>query len=299
MDVVPVRPEHAEQLRAIYLAQVAHAPHSSLLPNPARFRDELMGSREKSLHPTWKPKESHVLVAETSGAAHGFAALVKYDDHRGTEHQAISGLFFANEAAGDALIRACESQATADELNAFPSVHGNTLIQTYNAGWDGLSDRIPNVARLLVKHGYAPYVRELHLTAQLQQSQSKTAQLPQGISLNVPDEPEGNLGARLIQVMDGETEIGVCSYSSLTLLTDDPMAKRTGYIWWLYVDEAYRRRGLARALMLAAREQLVMQGCTDWWLTTSVDNWPAQSLYYELGFDVVDCSVSFRKSRSA
>lgn len=30
--------------------------------------------------------------------------------------------------------------------------------------------------------------------------------------------------------------------------------------------------------------------------TTTADNWPAQALYYELGFAVVDASVSFQKS---
>ena len=99
-----------------------------------------------------------------------------------------------------------------------------------------------------------------------------------------------------MRALDGNTEVGVCSYSTLTFLTDEPAAGRTGYIWWLHVNETHRRRGIARALMAAATDQLAAQGCTTCWLTTAADNWAAQSLYYALGFDVVDGSVSFRKS---
>lgn len=95
---------------------------------------------------------------------------------------------------------------------------------------------------------------------------------------------------------DDGREVAVCSYSALTLLTADPAAAQIGYIWWLHVDEAYRRRGIARQLMGNAIEALTERGCTDCWLTTTADNWPAQALYYELGFAVVDASVSFQKS---
>ena len=40
---------------------------------------------------------------------------------------------------------------------------------------------------------------------------------------------------------------------------------------------------------------MVEQGCTTCWLTTTADNWRAQPLYYSLGFEVLDCSVSFCK----
>jgi ribosomal protein S18 acetylase RimI-like enzyme len=99
-----------------------------------------------------------------------------------------------------------------------------------------------------------------------------------------------------MQAMDGNTEVGICSYSTLTPPTDEPAAGRTGYIWWLHVNETHRRRGIARALMAAVMDQLAAQGCTACWLTTAADNWAAQSLYYALRFDVVDGSVSFRKN---
>lgn len=296
MDVVPVRSAHADQLLAIYLAQVAGAPHCCLAPGRARFRSDLLGlaTQAPRLHPA--PQQSHVFVAEESGTAHGFAALTTYHDWDDGERQAITGLFFAHESAGHALIRACESHASSDELDAFPNTHGNTLVQAYNAGWDGLSDRIPGVAQVLAQHSYVPCERELHLTKPLQHVQCAPRLLSPAIAISVPEAPTGYREALLVQALEGDSVVGACSYSTLALLTDEPAASRTGYIGWLHVNEAYRRRGIARALMEAAMDQLVIQGCEACWLTTAVDNWAAQSLYFALGFSVVDCSVSFRKA---
>ena len=49
--------------------------------------------------------------------------------------------------------------------------------------------------------------------------------------------------------------------------------------------------------MLRALGHLRRLGCDTCWLTTGADNWPAQPLYLALGFEIVDCSASYRKSR--
>lgn len=54
----------------------------------------------------------------------------------------------------------------------------------------------------------------------------------------------------------------------------------------LAVDPAARRRGLARALLLAALEMARSQGATAAFLEVAVDNAPAISLYAALGFRV-------------
>jgi len=296
IDVVPLRPDHAEPLWTIYLDHVASAPHSRFLPDLARFCDELLGRITRPISLFDVPRQSQTFVAEVAGVVQGFVTLVTYPDGDAGDHQAITSLFFTTEAAGDALIRTCEAQATADELRAFPAAHGNTPIHSYNVGWDGLSDRVPRVARRLTKHGFVPYFRELHLIAHLQPSQPITGSSPAGLSITFEGPTEAN-GELLVRAMDGEKKVGVCSYSTLASVTAAPEASRIGYIWWMHVNEEYRRRGIARTLMLAAREQMVKQGCNACWLTTTADNWRAQSLYYSLDFDMVDCSVSFRKMR--
>lgn len=225
--------------------------------------------------------------------------MATYQHGSDPERQAITGLFFADAAAGRALVQHCEQIATHSVLGAFPNAHGCTPIQTYNAGWDGLSDYLPATAHLLTRMGYRPHWRELHLAAPIAQLQTQPCPNQTslaGLTLRHPPRPPEYHGAQLISVRNDGQEIAVCSHSALTLLTADPAAAQVGYIWWLHVDEAYRRRGIARELMRLALAALAQLGCTDCWLTTTADNWPAQVLYYELGFAVVDASVSFQKS---
>jgi ribosomal protein S18 acetylase RimI-like enzyme len=301
MEIVPVRPEHVEALHAVYLAQVADAPHCRFAPEISRFRSDLLRLNAQPTKLFHKPNSSQTFVAEAAGVAQGFATFVTYggDDEyheHNEEKQAITGLFFTNAEAGEALIRACEAAATASTLDAFPDTHGFTPIRSYNAAWDGLSDRVPGVAQLLARHGYIPFVRELHLVAPLLPSHSLSAPLPLGIAVAGKDWPAGAQEARVFDATDGEKAAGVALYCLLSQISDDPAAERIGYVMWLHVEETYRRRGIGRGLMAAAINEMVAQGCTECWLTTAADNWKAQALYYKLGFEIVDCSVSFRKS---
>lgn len=299
MEVVPVSQEHVDELFTIYSRLVAQAPHSRFAGDRARFRDEVLGLETPSSTIFASPQSTQTFVALASGRARGFATLVSYRQYSGDGKdskvvQAITGLFVDGEEAGSALIRTCEAQATTPELYAFPPTHGYTPMRTYDAAWDGLSDRVPQVARLLAKHGYTPYARELILIAPLVRERY-SASFPPGITLEMQGWPDGRSEGRRLHPMDGEKEAGVCEIFTLAAISDDPAAKQVGYVFWLHVEEAYRRRGIGRALMAAAMDEMVAQGCTECWLTTGADNWNAQALYYSLGFDVVDCAVSFRK----
>jgi ribosomal protein S18 acetylase RimI-like enzyme len=99
-----------------------------------------------------------------------------------------------------------------------------------------------------------------------------------------------------ITAMRGTEEVGICLYMMLSRWTDHPDAGRIGYIGWLFVEETMRRRGLARALLTHALNELAQEGCDGCWLTTGTDNWEAQPLYLSLGFEVVDSSAAYRKT---
>jgi ribosomal protein S18 acetylase RimI-like enzyme len=55
------------------------------------------------------------------------------------------------------------------------------------------------------------------------------------------------------------------------------------YLHQLEVDEAYRRRGIARELMAAFMTAGAKSGATKMFLTTAADNTPARTLYESLG----------------
>ena len=296
MNILPMQPEHADQLLAIYRSQVAYAPHCQFISDRMRFANDLLALEAQPQRLYKAPQHAATLVADVSGTAQGFATLASYRDSDNRDHQAITGLFFADELAAHTLLQACEAQATYHELEAFPDTHGNGLIQAYNAGWDGLSDRIPNVARILTQHNFIPVNRELHLIAQIEQIQGSSRSLSPTLTMTVHAPTSEPIGSQLVQVLDGLKEVGVCAYSTLAPLTDNPEARYTGYIEWLHVHDSYRRRGIARMLLSTAIEQLRLQGCTECWLTTAANNWGAQSLYLSMGFNVVDSSASYQKT---
>jgi ribosomal protein S18 acetylase RimI-like enzyme len=292
VEIVPPRPGHAEALYALYLATVRDVPHCAIAPDLARFRDELLGAV-----PTpgiFRPlRERRVMVAEEGGAARGFACLTNYRDWDDNAHRAVTALFFDDEAAGTALLAACEAAAGPGELGAFPQSHATAPVYEYNAGWDGLSDRCPRVARLLVGAGYRPFYRELHMSCDLRRFPPRPAPAPPGVELRESTHASGRLE---VEALAGDESAGDCYFGTLALLSPDPRAARTGYVWGLGVAEEYQRRGLARAMMGVTLARLVALGCSVCWLTTSANNWPAQPLYLSLGFEVVDTSACYRKT---
>jgi ribosomal protein S18 acetylase RimI-like enzyme len=289
MDVVSPRREHAPALHRLYLGSVAAAPHCRFTPDAGRFAAELLGAAP-SVPLFSPPRELELLVAEEGGAACGFASFARYKEWEGGERQAITALFFEDEAAAAALLRSCEALAAGDaELLAFPDTHGKGPVAGYNCGWNGLSDRIPHLARVLARAGYRPYQRELHLSCDLGRLPPGQPSAPAGVELHEEPDERGRLWLRAFA---GGRKVGDCVFSTLAQLA--PAAGRTGYVWGLGVDEGHRRQGLARCLMGRALTRLAELGCEACWLTTTADNWPAQPLYLSLGFEVVDCSASFR-----
>jgi aminoglycoside 6'-N-acetyltransferase I len=74
----------------------------------------------------------------------------------------------------------------------------------------------------------------------------------------------------------------------------DP-AHPVGYLEGWYVTEGYRRRGIARQLLGAAEDWARSQGCAEMASDTWIDNELSQRCHEELGFEVVDRCVHYRK----
>lgn len=279
--ITDLRAEHIPALYALYRAQTDRLPHT-LTTSMERFQADLSRFSEG------------LIVVEEEGTARGFAALKFLKDDQDVEADAITALFFSDETVGGMLLAECARRARPGTLLAFPQAHGNSPIASYNSGWDGLSDRLPAQARVLVRRGFAPYYRELLLACDLSDVISMPTDLGE-IRLTADLSKEGDL---LQRAWVGERRIGMCFYSTLVHVADDPRAMRTGYIGWIWTDEEYRRRGIARTLMLRSMAHLQSLGCETCWLGTGADNWLAQPLYLSLGFQIVDGTASFRRDIS-
>lgn len=289
MKIVPLIPAHLDALHGLYLALVAPVPHCAFKPGLPIFRAGMSQAADDG---------TSLMVATVGRHVTGFAALRRLrPDDAGAPRDGITALFFADEAAGGALLAACEEQShTARQphsIIAFPNTHSYSPVPCYNGGWDGLSDRIPAVARLLARAGYQPFHRELHLTCDLERFPVRPGPKPAGITLV---ETADQHGRRTLRALDDNRAIGVCVFSTLQRMSDDPDTRDWGYVWGLGVEESYQRRGIGRFLLSSALARLHTSGCQGCWLTTTADNWPAQLLYLTLGFEVVDGSMSFQKA---
>jgi ribosomal protein S18 acetylase RimI-like enzyme len=276
-QITALQPEHLADLYRLYRAQTDPLPHC-LTPSFARFAADLA-----------RPEAGQIIVAASADRALGFAALQTVTDDQEQAADAVTTLFFDDDAAGAALLEACAARARPGPLLAFPQASGHVAVQGYNAGWDGLSDRLASQARLLARHGFVPYYRELLLSCGLAAAPPDMPTLD-GIRLEGGASDNGGERER---AWINEERIGLCLFATTEAAADDQRAARVGYINWLWTDERTRRRGVARTLMLRALERLRARGCDTCWLSTGADNWPAQALYLRLGFAVVDTTASF------
>jgi ribosomal protein S18 acetylase RimI-like enzyme len=275
--ITELQPGHLPALHRLYHAQTDGLPHC-LPSSEARFAADLA-----------RPEVGRIFVAEADSRVRGFAAARTVLDDDDREVEAVTALFFDDEAAGAALLEACVRAAGPGPLQAFPQTSGNAPAQGYNAGWDGLSDRLAPQARLLARRGFAPFYRELLLACDL----AAPVAPPRDLADIRLEAGVGKGGNFLQRAWVGEERIGLCIYNTLQSAADDPRAAQVGSVGWLWTDERFRRSGIGRTLMLRALAHLRSLGCGACWLGTGADNWPAQALYLALGFAVVDSTASF------
>ncbi|WP_248805555.1 GNAT family N-acetyltransferase [Pseudomonas sp. MWU13-2100] len=79
----------------------------------------------------------------------------------------------------------------------------------------------------------------------------------------------------------GEHLIGVTS------LHREPVrqAEHTGFVWGVFVDQAYRRQGTARKLFAAVVAQAKATGVIQLHLSVNTENFAASNFYRSLGFE--------------
>ncbi|HIB91670.1 TPA: N-acetyltransferase, partial [Candidatus Poribacteria bacterium] len=89
-----------------------------------------------------------------------------------------------------------------------------------------------------------------------------------------------------------EVDNGIVGFASLRLVSclfyDTPHAELTE----LFVQEAYRRRGIGRALIAHAERLACEGGATELLVLTSFTNHEAQSLYHAMGYEDDDLAMS-------
>lgn len=91
-------------------------------------------------------------------------------------------------------------------------------------------------------------------------------------------------------------KLGGCLEASLRAYADGCRTSPVGYIEGWYVDTDLRQQGWGSALVKAAEQWVVAQGCTEMASDCELDNDASWRAHLALGYAEVDRVIQFRKS---
>jgi len=123
-----------------------------------------------------------------------------------------------------------------------------------------------------------------------------------------PDEPEGHAEAirqyfaghrheprHVLLAVDATQRAVGFAELSIRNIVDGCDTDRVAYLEGWYVDPGARRAGAGRALVAAAEEWALHEGCTEFGSDALIDNHVSHAAHRALGFEEVDRVVTFRK----
>ena len=98
----------------------------------------------------------------------------------------------------------------------------------------------------------------------------------------------------LIALNDRGAAVGFAELS-IRNIVDSCTTNRVGYLEGWYVDGAFRRQGVGRALVQASEQWAIAQGCTEFASDALIDNTVSQIGLLSLGFEETGQVRNFRK----
>jgi aminoglycoside 6'-N-acetyltransferase I len=100
--------------------------------------------------------------------------------------------------------------------------------------------------------------------------------------------------AEVLVAFDGTVAVGFAELS-IRNIVDGCSTGNVGYLEGWYVVPAARRRGVGRALLVAAESWARQQGCSEFASDASPDNGVSMAAHHALGFEETGRSCNFRK----
>jgi aminoglycoside 6'-N-acetyltransferase I len=97
-----------------------------------------------------------------------------------------------------------------------------------------------------------------------------------------------------LAVVDGES-VGFAAASLRTDYVEGASSSPVGYLEGVYVDEAYRRRGIGQALVRAVESWAALEGCTEFGSDAYLENLESHAFHLSAGFEEAGRLVHFLK----
>lgn len=291
MEIVTFEPKLAEGVARCYNDLIEPVPECYPV-SPDRF-----ASVEALAHRRVRDEEIAVALEgrDVAGFVHVGVALPTKGDHEPKGEPAVIRFLSyrsGQRAVGQALLQWAEAWAGEHGKDTMVAWEAELRYPFYHFGYAHLSEHIGHVRALLGMKGYRELGGELYLTWR-----DYTPPEPPRPPLDV--EPklewrEGTIGRRLsVSAMQDNKEVGRCDM-------DRGQHSRPSATDWcfcdaLWVQDELQSKRVGTFLLCAALTEMHERGCRHAAISTGHDNYRAQLMYTNLGYQLTDYTVVFRK----
>jgi GNAT superfamily N-acetyltransferase len=245
-------------------------------------------------------RDEEIMVARADGDVVGFvhvgiALPAKDDEEPKGEPGVIRFLSYrvGQRGVGQALLEWAEGWMRERQRDAVVAWEAELRYPFYHFGYAHLSERIGHVRGLLGMNGYREMGGELYFTWP-DFTPPQVERPPFDFDLKAEWREGPSAKWLSVVAMQGEAKVGHCNMD-LREESPAPEAKEWCYCDALWVTERLQRKRLGTFLLATALDEMRKTGCKHAAISTGGTNYRAQLMYANMGFQVVDYTVVFRK----
>jgi GNAT superfamily N-acetyltransferase len=292
MEIVRFEPGMAAGVARCYNDLIEPVPECHPVPGDTFRSVEALSHR--------RVRDEEIAVAQEGGEVVGFvhvgiALPAKGDEEPKGEPGVIRLLSYrvGQRPVGQALLEWAEQWARHRKRKAVVAWEAELRYPFYHFGYAHLSQRIGHVRALFGRNGYQELGGELYFTWP-NFTPPKAERPPLDFDLKV-EWRKGPAGRWLsVAALQRGQKVGHCNID-LGQQSPGPHAKDWCYCDALWVTERLQGRRLGTFLLSTALTEMHQAGCKHAAISTGGTNYRAQLMYANMGFQVTDYTVAFRR----
>ena len=299
MEIVAFEPEMAEGVARCYNELITSVPECYPVPVERFATIEALAAEKRG-----RVRDEQLMVARSedggvAGFVHvGIAAPTKHDSFMKDDAPAIRFLAYrpGERAVGQALIGWAEDWAAEGGFDQIFAWVCGWRYRFYHFPCAHLSQHMGHVRALFGMNGYEVVDVEHYLT--WRHFPAVEAGRPAfEFDLKVSD-TQGRLGLCLeVKATAGEEVLGVCRMER-GQASPGPESEAWCFCDNLWVIDRVQGKRLGRYLLATALNEVRRTGCKHAAISTEGSNYRAQLMYTNMGYQMTDCTLAFRKELS-
>jgi len=257
------------------------------------FREAVSGDAARSGAPPLF-EDARFLVAEEGGAVLGFAHTCRWQREESAPFGLIRCLVALprSDAASEALASAALDDLRQRGLESVAACVWATGYPWYQMGDGSCFESQQHLVNGFLAAGFRRVVPEVLMGVE----PAATAASPapqQELEVHHRESVQDGTTFRRWEAFVGGDRVAEVVWFPCSERARHPSARQAAYVWWVHTEPDYRRRGIARYLLVAALNEARDHGCREVFLHADTHNQAARSLYRSLGFRVLAHCTSF------